>query len=58
MTITRERKQEILRQINKALEAQFEIYSWAHMIEDIPELDVNERIWAKNNTGYKAYVCE
>jgi hypothetical protein len=56
--INQERKQEILRQVNKALEFQFETYSWANMINDIPDLTVEERKWAEENTGYSAYICE
>ena len=56
--ITKARKQEILRLINRALEAQFEIYSWADMMKDISYLSPDERVWATENTGYKAYICE
>jgi hypothetical protein len=56
--INQERKQEILRQVNKALEFQFETYSWANMINDIPDLTAEERKWAEENTGYSAYICE
>ena len=53
--ITRQKQDIILALINKALEYQFEIYSWANMIDDIPDLTPEERKWAKENTGYKAY---
>ena len=56
--IDKDRKQEILRQINKALEFQFETYSWADMISDIPDLTPEEVKWASENTGYNAYICE
>ena len=46
-----------MRLINKSLEAQFEIYSWADMINDTPDLTNEERQWAKEHTGYKAYKC-
>lgn len=42
--IDKDRKQEILRQINKALEFQFETYSWADMISDIPDLTAEEHL--------------
>jgi len=56
--IDKDRKQEILRQVNKALEFQFETYSWADMISDIPDLTPEEVKWASENTGYNAYICE
>lgn len=56
--LNEDRKQEILRQINKALEYQFETYSWFDMIKDIPDLTEEERKWASENTGYSAYICE
>jgi hypothetical protein len=61
MKIPKDRKQEILRQVNKGLECQFEIYSWANMIDDClseREFSKEEIDWAKNNTGYSAYICE
>jgi hypothetical protein len=60
--ISKERKQEILRQINKGLEWQFESYTWADMIDDCMDNGLGftkeEINWAKNNTGYNAYICE
>jgi len=56
--ISKDRKREILRQVNKALEAQFETYSWQDMMNDIPDLSPEERKWAAENTGYKAYISE
>jgi hypothetical protein len=56
--INNDRKQEILRQVNKALEYQFETYSWFDMIKDIPDLSEEEIKWASENTGYSAYICE
>lgn len=56
--LNEDRKQEILRQVNKALEFQFETYSWFDMIKDIPDLTEEERKWASENTGYSAYICE
>ena len=56
--INQERKQEILRQVNKALVYQFETYSWLDMIKDIPDLSPEEQKWASENTGYSAYICE
>lgn len=62
MKLTKERKQEILRQVNKALEWQFETYTWADMINDCMDNGLGftkaEIEWAKNNTGYKAYISE
>lgn len=55
---SKERQQEILRLINKALEYQFESYSWSHMLRDIPDLTKKECRWAEQNTGYQAYICE
>ena len=59
--ITADRKQEILRQVNRGLEWQFESYTWASMIDDVMITDrftKEEITWAKENTGYKAYICE
>ena len=50
-------KREILRLVNQGLEAQFDIYSWAQMIDDIDVLTGVEKEWAKNHTGYRAYIC-
>lgn len=50
-------KKEILRLINQALEAQFDIYTWANMINDIDTLTIEEKDWAQNHTSYKAYKC-
>jgi hypothetical protein len=61
MKLTNKRKQEILRQVNKGLEWQFDTYSWSNMISDCmlsPEFSKEEIEWAKENTGYQAYICE
>lgn len=57
--MTNKRKQEILRQVNKGLEWQFDSYSWADMIEDALGADFTpeEKRWAKEHTGYNAYEC-
>ena len=58
--MTNKRKQEILRQINKGLEWQFETYTWANMVNDcllINDFTKKEIEWAKIHTGYKAYLC-
>jgi len=57
LTIEKRAKREILRLVNQALEAQFDIYSWAHMINDIDNLTTEEKEWAQEHTGYKAYIC-
>jgi histidinol phosphatase-like PHP family hydrolase len=49
-------RREILRLVNKALDYQFESYSFAHMIDDIMDLSDEEKKWAKENLTYKAYV--
>ncbi len=46
----------ILRQVSKALEYQFETYSWENMINDIQDLTLEEKRWAKDHTSYKAYI--
>jgi hypothetical protein len=59
--LTHDRKQEILRQVNKGLEWQFETYSWSHMINDALSgigFTKEEIEWAKDHTGYKAYISE
>ena len=57
--MTEDRKQEILRLINIALEAQFSMYSWDDLINDaLIDFTDEDRKWAKNNTGYEAYICE
>ncbi len=38
--------------VDKALEAQFSIYSWENMIDDC-DLDDEEKKWAKENLTYK-----
>jgi hypothetical protein len=48
-------KKEILRLVNQALEAQFDIYTWSNMISDIDSLTQDEKDWAFFNITYKAY---
>jgi len=52
-------KEKILRLLNKALEYQFDCgYGWSNMIDDTEDLTPEEKAWAKENTGYQAYICE
>ena len=51
-------KEYILNRIGKALDCQFEMYSWEQMIDDALEGEATpEQIkWAKENICYKAYI--
>jgi hypothetical protein len=53
-------KKYILHRIGKALDYQFEIYSWEQMIDDALDGDFSEEEikWAKENICYKAYILE
>lgn len=52
-------KDNILYLVNKALECQFWNYSWDNMIDDaLTDCTPEERQWAKENIGYKAYITE
>jgi len=51
-------KEKVLREVNKALEAQFDTFSWSDMINCCDDLSPEEKAWAKENTGYQAYICE
>jgi len=48
-------KNYILNQVSKALDYQFELYSWEDMLNDC-DLTIEELEWAKENIGYKAYI--
>jgi len=48
----------ILELVGKALNYQFETYSWEKMIDDTTGLTKREKEWAKKNIDYKAYICE
>ena len=50
------RRVEILRLVSEKLEHQFDEYSWKDMIDDMNELDPEEKQWAKEHTRCKAYV--
>ena len=45
----------ILNRVNKALDTQFEIYTWEDMLNDC-DLTKEEKQWAKENISYKAYI--
>lgn len=45
-------KEEIKCLVSTALDAQFEMYSFCDMIEDIDVLTKEEKEWAKNNLTY------
>lgn len=47
----------VLREVNKLLEAQFNSFSWADMINCSDILSSEEKAWAKEHTGYGAYIC-
>ena len=48
-------KEYVLNRVSKALDCQFEIYTWEDMLNDC-ELSQDELTWAKENIGYKAYI--
>ena len=47
--------EEILNIVGKALDYQFESYSWFDMIDDIMDLTKEEKDYAKEEISYKAY---
>jgi len=48
-------KEFILNRVGKALDCQFETYTWEDMLNDC-DLTQEELEWAKENIGYKAYI--
>ena len=44
----------ILSVVSKALEIQFEAYTWGNMIDDCEELSPAEKKWAEQHLTYKA----
>jgi hypothetical protein len=48
-------KEYILDRVGKALDGQFEMYSWEDMLEDC-DLTPEELAWAKEHIGYMAYI--
>ncbi len=61
MKIDKDRQADILQAVAKALDWQFEGYSWDNMIDDVLELDsftAREIAWAKENISYKAYILK
>jgi len=56
--MTRAQEDQVLRVVNKALDAQFGSYSWSDMIADIPDLTADKRRFAKEHIGYKTYIEE
>ena len=42
--------------VEKALGYQFETYSWSDMIDDIEDLDEEEKQWAKEHTTYSLFI--
>ena len=51
-------KTNVLRLVNKALDINFDLYSWERMIDDIEGLTKREKAYAKNYLYYKAYIAE
>lgn len=51
-------KDYVLNRVAKALEYQFETYSWFDMISDIPDLTDEERKFANEHICYKAYILD
>ena len=47
----------ILNIVNDGLVAQFEVYTWEQMIDDL-ELTETQKAWAKENIDYKAYILK
>lgn len=56
-TLTEEDKTFILNRVAKALDSQFELYSWAKMIDDC-DLTPEQAAWAKEHTSYKLIEIE
>ncbi len=54
MTLT-PKQIEVVRQVKKGLESQFETYSWDQMIDDL-DLTPEEKAWAKQHTEYAVHV--
>ena len=50
-------KDYVLNRVSKALDCQFEIYSWYDMLNDC-ELTKAEREWAKEHISYRAYIID
>ena len=48
-------KEYILNEVGKALDIQFELYSWENMIDDL-SLTPEEKVWAKEHICYRAYL--
>ena len=52
----KEKRDHLLNRVGKALDVQFEMYSWENMIDDIPDLTDEDKKWVKENICYKAYI--
>ena len=50
-------KDYVLERVKKALECQFESYSWEEMLDDC-ELTKEELKFAEEHIGYKAYIID
>ena len=50
-------KDYILNRVGKALDCQFEIYTWFDMLNDC-DFTPEELVWAKEHTCYRAYIDE
>ena len=48
-------RESILNKVGKALDYQFETYTWEDMLKDC-ELTPEEFEWARENISYKAYI--
>lgn len=48
-------KDYILKRVGRALDYQFELYSWEDMLKDC-DLTQKELAWAKEHIGYKVYI--
>jgi len=50
-------KDYVLNRVGKALDCQFEAYTWEDMLEDC-DLTYEELKWAKEHIGYMAYIMK
>lgn len=55
MSIKKVNKDYVLNRVAKALDSQFELYSWFDMLDDC-DLTKEELKYAKEHIGYRAYI--
>lgn len=55
--LTVNEKEIVLDRVSRALDAQFELYSWEDMLGDC-NLTPKELVWAKKHICYKAYIID